>query len=158
MNCCFIGHRIIKNKEKLFSAVKEKVEGLIKNDGFDTFFFGSVGQFNNLCLEIVTELQNEYRHIKRIYVRAEYQNISTDYEKYILESYDETYFPKKVIKAGKLAYVLRNEEMIDKSYICIFYCNKNYTPPSKIKTKPFCKETKSGTELALTYAKKRINI
>lgn len=50
-------------------------------------------------------------------------------KKYLLESYEETYFSPKLEKAGKYSYVERNYEMIDSSTYCVFYYNENYVPP-----------------------------
>ncbi len=100
----------------------------------DTFLFGSKSEFDDLCHEVVSDLKEKYSHIKRVYVRAEYPEISNEYEKYLLKSYEETYFPKKALNAGKAVYVERNYEMIDNSYICIVYYKQGYLPPKKKKT------------------------
>ena len=92
-------------------------------------------------------LKEKYSHIKRVYIRAEYPRISKNYEKYLLKNYEETYFPKHIVNAGKAVYIERNYEMIDKSDICVVY----YIPTEK-----------SGTGIAYKYAeikkKKIINV
>lgn len=140
--CCFIGHRTINETERLKLRLYEVIETLISEKGVDTFLFGSGSRFNDLCLEIVTDLKRKYPHIKRIYVRAEYPYISDDYEKYLLKTYESTYYPQKIIGAGKAVYIERNFEMIDKSAFCIFYYDEQSD----------CKEYKSGTKIALDYA------
>ncbi len=139
--CCFIGHRTIIETDELKKRLLDEIKNLIKDKNVDTFLFGSKSQFDSLCLELVTNLKEKYPHIKRIYIRAEYPNISEDFKQYLLKSYDETYFPKKIIGAGKASYVKRNYEMIDKSNYCIFY----YMQLNR----------KSGTKIALDYAVKR---
>ena len=67
------------------------------------------------------------------------------YLKYLLESYEEAYFPEKMIQAGKAVYVERNFEMIRNSEVCVIYYNEN---------KVFANR-KSGTEIAIEYAKKQ---
>ena len=89
--------------------------------------------------------KEKYPHIKRIYVRAEFPYISEKYKTYLLNFYDETYCPEKVIGAGKAVYVKRNYEMIDNSRFCIVYYNYENSPISR----------KSGTKIALDYAMKR---
>ena len=111
----------------------------------DTFLFGSKSRFNSLCLELVTQIKEKYPHIKRVYVRAEYPYISDDYKNYLLESYEDTYFPEKLIGANKASYVERNYEMIDSSRFCIVYYDETYAPT-------ICK---SGTKIALNYAIKQ---
>jgi len=78
-------------------------------------------------------------------VRAEYPYIDESYKAYLLESYEDSYFPKSVLGAGKASYVKRNYEMIDNSRFCIVYYKENYTPKGR----------KSGTKIAFTYAEKK---
>ncbi len=143
--CCFIGHREIKETDELKRELKCVVEDLIVNRGIDTFLFGSKSRFDSLCLETVTSLKEVYPFIKRIYVRAEYQHTDESYTAYLLKSYDETYYPEKLLGAGKSVYVERNFEMIDKAKICVFY----YNPEIELIGR------KSGTEIAYNYADKK---
>ena len=157
MVVCFIGHRKISIdgsfKERLTNLIKE----LIAEKNFDTFLFGCRSQFDELCLETVSELKNNYPHIRRIYVRTAYPYINDNNEKYLLSFYDETYIPDKIENAGKAAYVERNEYMIDSADICIFYYNENYLPPLKPTTKKriFFYQPKSGTKIAYDYARRQ---
>lgn len=147
--CCFFGHRTINETEELKSKLNEIIEKLIVDENVDTFLFGSKSRFSSLCLERVTELKEKHPHIKRIYVRAEYPYISEHYKNYLLESYEDTYYPKKIISAGRAAYVERNYEMIDNSRFCIVYYDAPNAPTTR----------KSGTKIALDYAiKKQKNI
>ncbi len=143
--CCFFGHRSIKETEELKSKLIEIIEKLIIDKQVDTFLLGSRSRFNSLCLELVSKIKENYPHIKRVYVRAEYPYIDEQYKDYLLESYEETYYPKHIIGSGKAAYIERNYEMINKSHFCIFY----YDEKSNIATH------KSGTKIALDYAIKK---
>ena len=143
--CCFFGHREINETEVLKTKLMEIIEKLIVDENVDTFLFGSKSQFNSLCHELVTELKEKYPHIKRIYVRAEYPYISEHYKNYLLESYEDTYYPEHIIGSGRAAYVERNYEMIDNSYYCIVYYNESNAPTTR----------KSGTKIALDYAIKK---
>lgn len=147
--CCFIGHREINVTDELKEKLHVVIERLIIEESIDTFLFGSKSHFDNLCYDIVTEIKKKYPHIKRIFVRAEYPYIDESYEAYLLESYEDTYFPKSVLGAGKASYVKRNCEMIDNSRFCIVYYKEDYTPKGR----------KSGTKIALAYAvRKKKNI
>ena len=119
--CCFFGHRTINETEELKSKLIEIVEKLIVEKQVDTFLFGSKSRFNSLCLELVTELKEKYPHIKRIYVRAEYPDINEQYTNYLLESYEETYYPEHIRDSGRAAYVERNYEMINKRKALVGY-------------------------------------
>ncbi len=140
--CCFFGHRAINESEELQEQIKIAVESLVTENQVDTFLFGSKSQFDSLCLKIVTALKEKYPHIKRIYVRAEFQFINDDYLAYLLQSYDDTYYPEKVIGAGKASYIKRNCEMIDNSKYAIIYCESSKT-------------SKSGAKIAMDYAVKK---
>ena len=140
--CCFFGHRMINETEELKSKLFEIIEKLIVKNSVDTFLFGSKSRFNSLCQETVTEIKEKYPHIKRVYVRAEFPYISDDYKRYLLENYEDTYFPEKIINSGKAAYIERNCEMIDKSRYCIVYYDEKVAPTTR----------KSGTKIALDYA------
>ena len=116
---------IEKNEtEELKSKLFEIIEKLILENKVDTFLFGSKSQFNSLCQKTVSKIKEKHPHIKRIYVRAEYPYISEQYKEYLLQRYDDTFYPEKILNSGKAAYVERNCEMIDKSQYCIFYYNK----------------------------------
>lgn len=140
--CCFIGHREINETEDLIFQLKSTIERLITEENVNTFLFGSKSRFNSLCYEQVTKLKEKYKDIKRVYVRAEFPEIDDSYKNYLLERYEETYFPDSLLRAGKSVYVERNQEMIDLSEFCIFYCIEDYSP----------KNRKSGTKLAIDYA------
>ena len=143
--CCFIGHREINVTDELKEKLRVVIECLIVDENIDTFLFGSKSQFDDLCYDIVTEIKKKYPHIKRIFVRAEYPYIDESYEAYLLESYEDSYFPKSVLGAGKASYVKRNCEMIDNSRFCIVYYKEDYTPKGR----------KSGTKIAFDYAEKK---
>lgn len=143
--CCFIGHRTIIETDELISQLYNIIENLIVEKRIDTFLFGSKSQFNSLCQKTVTNLKEKYPHIKRVYVRAEYPHISDDYKKYLLENYEDTYYPERIKALSKGVYIERNYEMIDKSDVCIIYYDENLCPSTR----------KSGTKIALNYAIKR---
>lgn len=143
--CCFFGHRKINETEELKSKLIEIIEKLIVEKQVDTFLFGSKSQFNSLCLELVTEIKQKYPHIKRVYVRAEYPDINEQYTNYLLESYEDTYYPEHIRSSGRAAYVERNYEMINKSKYCIVYYDEPNAPTIR----------KSGTKIALDYAVKK---
>lgn len=142
--CCFFGHRKIEDTLELRTKLYETIESLILDENVDTFLFGSKSQFNELCRDLVTEIKEKYPHVKRVYVRAEYPYISYDYKNYLLENYEDTYYPNKVIGAGKAIYVERNCEMINNSRFCIVYYDELRAPTKR----------KSGTKIALSYAVK----
>ena len=141
--CCFFGHRTIRESEKLKMGLYEAVERLIVEEKVEEFLFGSKSRFDEVCLDTVTRLKEKYPHIKRIYVRAEFPNIDDAYRSYLLENYEDTYYPEGITGAGRAVYVERNCEMIRKSRFCIVYYDESQAPKTR----------KSGTKIALDYAK-----
>ena len=101
-SCCFIGHRQIENKSYLYEQLKLCVQNLITKSNITTFLFGSRSEFNNLCWKVVTELKDIYPHIKRVYIRAEYEDISDEYKNYLLTFYEITYYAEKLITQNDL--------------------------------------------------------
>ncbi len=153
MTVCFIGHRKIENTEMVKKDLIKLIFELIKK-GTDTFLFGSKSEFDSLCYEAVSEAQQKYPYIKKIYIRSAYPHIDKIYENHLYCFYEETYFPDKIKNAGKASYVERNQEMINKSDICVFYYNKDYLPPPQKESKRSLSSNQpnSGTKIAYNYA------
>lgn len=139
--CCFFGHRKIIVTERLKLILYNLIEDLIIKENIRIFLFGSNSEFNDLCYKAVSVLKKKYPDIKRIYVRTEAPYIEESYRDYLLEKYEDTYYPDSLYNAGRATYVKRNIEMIDKSSICVVYYNENYSVSGK-----------SGTKIAYNYA------
>ena len=155
--CCFLGHRKIVDTLELRTKITNTIESLIVDQNINTFLFGSKSQFDSLCYDLVTKIKEKYPHIKRVYVRAEFPCIDENYRSYLLENYEDTYYPDGMEKAGKAAYVERNCEMIDRSSVCIIYYNTGYAPPRRKNSRHDLTDyqPKSGTKIAYDYAQKK---
>lgn len=143
--CCVLGHREILETEALRTQVSETLEELIVDKGVQIFLFGSKSQFNSLCYELVTEMKEKYPHIHRIYVRGEFPVIDEGYYRYLLERYEDTCYPQALVGTGRAVYIKRNQIMVDNSQFCLVYYRGDYAPKGR----------KSGTKLALEYARKQ---
>ena len=93
--------------EELKNNLKCCIEELIVHRNVINFMFGSRSKFDELCYEITSELKRKCQHIKRIYVRAEYQYIKEGYRDYFLTYYEDTYFSSGISCAGKAVYIER---------------------------------------------------
>lgn len=175
MTVCFIGHRTIENAEQIKVKLFDILSKLIY-DGADTFLFGSRSDFNSLCWEVVTALKEQHPHIKRVCYTAPHETAFTskeereESERFFSQmmkrevhymDYEETICSQKSLTANKNAYIVRNQDMIDTSDICVFYYNESYLPPKRKSTSKFLPDyqPKSGTAIAYNYAirkKKRI--
>lgn len=142
--CCFLGHRTIEISDTLKIYLYNIIEKLIVENNVDTFYFGNNSQFNDLCYDIICQLKTTYSYIKRVYVRSHFPEINDTYKDYLLERYEESYYFSEKHNIGKVAYIKRNYEMINKSDFCVFYLNNQY----------FLTKSKSGTKLAYEYARK----
>ena len=101
MSACCIGHREIAITPALEQKVLEVCEKLICEENVEIFYFGSKSAFNSLCYDKVTELRGKYPHIRRVFVRGEFPEINQDYQNYLLERYEATYYPEEIQKAGR---------------------------------------------------------
>lgn len=153
-SCCFFGHRKIDETPELLEKLKQTIEDLITEKDVDCFYFGSKSEFDSLCVKVVTELKEKYPHIKRIYVRSAHPDISDSYKEYLLDSYEDTYFPSKMKGAGKASYAERNQEMVNQSRFCVVYFDENYLPPRRKTGKGDLTEyqPRSGTKVTYDYA------
>ena len=158
--CCFFGHREITVTDELVLKLSTEIEKLIAINNVHTFLFGSNSRFDELCYMVVSKLKEKHTHIKRVYVRAAYADIDNRYEKYLLQRYEESYYPQSIRGAGKASYVERNREMINNSTFCIVYHDENYLPPRrKGNSKNLTDyQPKSGTKLAFEYARRKNKI
>lgn len=155
-NCCFIGHRKVKDS----GLVKERVEAVVVellSLGVKRYLFGSRSEFNDICLSVVSELKKDNPDIVSVYVRSQYPEISDMYKKYLLEGYDETVFPQGMENAGRASYVERNNYMIDNSTVCVFYYDNTYKPNVRKAYNNHLPDIqpKSGTKIAFEYAVKK---
>ena len=169
--CCFIRHRKIERTDEMVERLKDIINDLIFNKGVKTFLFGSRSQFDDLCHEIVTELQTKKMEIKRIMYtchseyavkREEKEDLEKIWSKLLkrdvkLKDYDGSMMSDRLWLAGKASYVERNQDMINASDYCVFYYNPEYKPPKRKYSKRDVSEyqPKSGTVLAYEYAWKR---
>lgn len=149
MKVAFIGHRKFEKTETLKPNLKDIVTALI-DEGADTFLFGSKSQFDEMCYEVVTELQKTFPHIRRIDVRASNEHLPQIYIDIILKHYEQTIFPEGVRGAGYRSYVKRNQAMIDMCDILVTYFDKDYTPVGRSRI-----SKRSGTTLAVEYARRK---
>lgn len=154
-SCCFIGHRKIPDTQELRNNLQEILIDLIEN-GTVIFNFGDHSAFNNVCYETVTKLKETYPQIKRVRFRTDYENADKYTMNFLLVGFEGSICPKGVGKAGKASYVLRNQAMIQKSDVCIFYYDEKYSPADTKDKQNHLNghSSKSGTAIAYQYAVK----
>lgn len=165
-SCSFFGHRNLILSEQEKEKLKGILIDLIINKNVSTFLFGSRSNFNELCFSLLYNLKQTYPYLCLIaYDCAHEDSITIEdkirYEKIVnienIKYYDKKIKLKSVLSAGRLAYVVRNQEMIDDSDYCCFHFKEDFIPPKTRQGKRCVLYTqpKSGTKLALDYAKKK---
>ena len=149
MTCCFIGHRKIVVTTALEHTLNNIIIRLIKI-GVNEFVFGDHSDFDDICYNIVSELRKLYPHIRRIKYRKDYPHVKTgDYSmQFFIGGYEDCFFPAGTEKAGRAAYVKRNQAMIRHSDYCVFYISEKYVQNHST-------DRKSGTKIAFDYAKSK---
>lgn len=155
--CCFIGHRTVKDSDETVARLYKEIRKLIERDNVRIFLFGSRSEFNDLCHSVVTDLKKEYSTIKRIMyccrsecacMENERESTSAFLSKMMktdveLLGFEEERRSPKYLTAGRASYVERNKAMINDSDYCIFYYCDEYAPRSG---------GRSGTRIAYEYA------
>ena len=156
-NCCFIGHRKINTSAVLIDKLTNVISDLIVNNNVKEFLFGSKSEFDDLCYKIVTQLKEKHPYIKRVYARANYDEIDKKYQEHLLQYFEDSYCSEKVVNSGRLSYIKRNQDMIEKSDYCIFYYDSSYVPTVKKMSRHNINvfQPNSGTRVAFEYALKK---
>ncbi len=150
---CFIGHRKIAVTAALTATLTTLVQELVAA-GVVNFIFGSHSQFDDLCYEIVSKQRRQSPQIQRVHYCTAYENYTKAGSNTL---YEQEIDCAAALTAGKNAYVVRNQVMIDHSDICVFYYDQNYLPPPRKNHKRalVTHQPHSGTAVAWQYAKAR---
>lgn len=105
--------------------------------GYDLFYFGGYGQFDELAYDVVTLLKNKYLNIKRIYVRPYYKELPKCIEDVYLKNYDGCEYFDSSLK-GKYSIIGINYCIVNHCDLCVFYVGKD-----------------GGAKIVLDYAKRK---
>ena len=124
-SCAVFGHREIKATYELKVSLKDTFIDLITNKKVSIFYFGGFGEFDRLCWEIITELQQtQFPHIKRIYIceNETYVNRPHKRPKWIKdEDYEEIIFFALDFDYWYTRIYYRNIAIVEHSDFNIFY-------------------------------------
>lgn len=108
--CCFAGHRFSWRNGDIDQKVLETVEKLIL-DGFNVFYDGNHGDFDETCSWAVEKLKNKYPNVKLILVITHYRYKK---ENFILpKRYDGSIYPDLENVYPKRKIIERNKWMVD---------------------------------------------
>ena len=160
MKVAFIGHSKFEDDfdtNLLEQKVQNIIEKLITEDGADEFIFGALTGFDFMCYLIVTQLQEKYTHIKRVYIsQASQPNRKT--QQCLNEFFEICKYPLSANEMRKKPQIKRNQLMIDECDLLILYYDKNYKPEFEYFEEIIYTQTDnnttpmSKTKIALNYA------
>ena len=122
--CCGFGHReVFENiSEKIYSAVKDAAE-----QGCELFYTGAMGKFDEMFSSAVRAIKKEHYDIKLICVKPYMTNEINNQGKYLYTLYDDIIIPTELADVHyKAAIKKRNEWMITKSDVVIFYTKRDF--------------------------------
>lgn len=140
--CSVFGHREVKEVDLLKKSLHFLFYDIINNLGIEEVWFGGLGEFDELCWQVVTDLKNKYNlKIERVLCLWDERHLRVskrpnwlkngDYERLEYLSFFD-YWKNRIF--------FRNRAMIDCSDFLVFYVGND--------------KEKSGARTALQYAKK----
>lgn len=158
----------MSDSNELRQKIRKVVEKLINDEGVNLFLFGSRSDFDSICHDVVTELQEIYPDIKRIAYTCRHETATMKEDKaeeeriwsnilkrpVHIQDYDAEYEHPTKYTSGRASYVERNQAMIRESDVCIFYYDENYHPARRRNSRHDLTDyqPKSGTAIAYAYA------
>ena len=147
---------------------KKTIKELINNESVTYFLFGSRSDFDSVCHDVVTELQEIYPNIKRVAYTCRHEAVTMKEDKaeeeriwsnilkrpVLIRDYDAEYEHPTKYTSGKANYMERNQAMINDSNFFVFYFDDTYKPPRRKYGKSYLTDyqPKSGTAVAYAYA------
>ena len=137
--CSVFGHSQIEITEELRQATFLSIQRAIEY-GCRIFYFGGYSMFDDLCYQFVTQLQQEYPSIKRIFCVPQERYLRKKSPYFNKEDYDDVIYLTPAFEWWYKSIYFRNCAMIDDSDYVIFYAENRKD---------------SGAYKAYTYAKKQ---
>lgn len=125
-SCAFFGHRNIVVTDSLQEQITKTIIEKIENENFSVFYFGGLGDFDDLCYKIVTKLKNEYKSIQRIFCLYDSKHISYNKRPTWLknEEYEDYIYLEPTFNGWYKRIFFRNLEIVNLSDFIIFYVER----------------------------------
>lgn len=122
-SCAVFGHSKIIISLELKEKLKSIFEELVINDNVGVFYFGGLGQFDDLCYQTISELKIKYPHIRRIFCVSDPRWVRWDKRPQWLknEVYEEVVYLDLKYDYWYTRIYYRNCEIINQSDIVVFY-------------------------------------
>ena len=119
------GHRKVEEKEKTKILLEEKIENLVCL-GFDTFYFGGFGEFDEMYYQVVSKVKNRHKNIRRVFVCPNERWLRRKIRPKWLkeEDYEDLVYLPLDYEYWYTSIYYRNLEMIKEADIILFYVRK----------------------------------
>ena len=139
--CSFFGHSEIEKTPELISATTNAINKAIEF-GCRTFYFGGFGEFDELCYQIVSQIQaeNPKLNLERIYCTTQERLVKKIQRNPNYKTYEQIIYLTPSFDGWYKSIYFRNCAMIDNSCYVIFFVQR---------------QENSGAFKALKYATKR---
>ena len=122
--CCFFGHRIVLNVDKVKKDLLNIVEKLIEV-GYSRFIVGNRGEFDCIVLKVCNELKKTYDI--EIYVVFSNERSFFNKENFNNQKYNDCYLImyeiEEVFYKNKIAFT--NKKIVDDSDLVVCYVDMN---------------------------------
>ena len=120
--CSFFGHRSINITNPLYDLTASEITKAVSL-GFNTFYFGGYGDFDELCYKIVTKIGYERPELKirKIYCVSQERYLRKIVRYFNSKDYDEVIYLPPSFDGWYKSIYFRNCAMIDRSDLIIFY-------------------------------------
>lgn len=129
--CTFFGHRDCPSTIK--PLMRKVIIDLIENQNVDSFYVGHQGSFDFLVQTVLSELAEEYPHIRYAIVLARLPQQSKTYDPL---DYSNTLLPEGIENIPpRFAISWRNEWMLKQATFVITYVNHSWGGAAKFAEK-----------------------
>ena len=135
--CGFCGHRLVTHD--ISEQVRDIIINLIENEGINTFYSGSMGEFDNLCEKTIRDLKKIYNNIKLCRIMPYHMLSVNNNPEYYYRLFDEIIVPDFENTHYKKAITMRNRWIADCSDFLI--CYTRYESGGAYNTRRYAEKT-----------------
>lgn len=123
--CSLFGHNEIEVTNELKQNSTNLFIDMIENKNVNCFYFGGLGQFDDLCWQIITGLKTRYKDIVRVFCLADprHQRLSKRPKWLKNEDYEEIVYLELDFDYWYTRIYYRNCEIVNRSDYVVFYVN-----------------------------------
>lgn len=121
---CFGKVKNIK-KDGLEESLFVLFEQLIKEQGFDTFCFGGIGEFDEMCFKVIKKLQSEYGRIKTVLAKPKLKFSTEAFDDDFEKRFDESVMVGSNEQYDRFPILARNFEIAKASSFIVFFAHEN---------------------------------